>query len=105
MRSLPFSSLPLLSFSFHSLRRGIFFKLFFVGSVAVSLFNRLDITPVNITVSFSSLGFAQDDHILVRDLFAREDLGVFQQSFTTPQEVPPHGALLVKMSKMSTVAF
>ena len=65
-------------------------------SRAVALFNR-DSTAADITVNFSDLGqeFANND-VLVRDLWARQDLGMMTDSYTA--NVPSRGVVLIKAS-------
>jgi hypothetical protein len=72
----------------------VWVKKMMYGNRAVALFNR-GFQPANITVLFSDLdrvGFSNG--AVIRDLWAREDLGIFTGSFTA--EVPTHGVLLVK---------
>jgi alpha-galactosidase len=61
-------------------------------STAVGLFNRGE-TTMPITVSFADVGLT--GAIAVRDLWARNDLGVFQGALT--RDVPSHGALVLKV--------
>lgn len=62
------------------------------GSVAVGLFNRGE-SQNPITVSFEALGLASKAK--VRDLWKHEDMGSFEQSYTS--EVPKHGAALLRI--------
>ncbi|MHC4676844.1 MAG: hypothetical protein ACYTBZ_30545, partial [Planctomycetota bacterium] len=64
------------------------------GNRAVALFNR-SLQPANITVLFSDLGPEFSDKAGIRDLWSRQDLGVFTGSFTA--EVPRHGVVLIKV--------
>jgi alpha-galactosidase len=64
------------------------------GNCAVALFNR-GLQPSNITILFSDLGPGFGDKAGIRDLWSREDLGVFTGSFTA--EVPGHGVVLIKV--------
>lgn len=63
-------------------------KLADPSNSAIILFNRNstfftnDTQPVNIQVSWDELGYAQDAKVTVRDLWAKKDLGVHQNSFT-----------------------
>jgi len=65
------------------------------GSTAVVLFNRGNI-PHNVTAQFSDLGVGSK--CLVRDLWARKDIGTFIGSFTTP--LRSHQSALVKLTCM-----
>jgi alpha-galactosidase len=60
------------------------------GSKAVGLFNRSE-SPLPVTARFSDIGAGPSAR--VRDLWARQELGTFQGSFTA--EVPRHGAAIV----------
>jgi alpha-galactosidase len=64
-------------------------------SRAVALFNRGS-TAANITVYFSDLGPEFTGNVLVRDLWARLDLGIMTTSYTA--NVPSHGVVLIKAS-------
>ena len=64
-------------------------------SQAVGLFNRTA-APVPMTADFNDLGLK--DPVLVRDLWKRQDLGVFEEKFTTA--VPGHGVVLFKAKLM-----
>lgn len=66
----------------------------FDGTVAVGLFNRgRDVA--NVTAPFESVGtFGAQP---VRDLWKRQDLGVFRNAFSA--SVPPHGAVFVKIGR------
>jgi alpha-galactosidase len=61
------------------------------GSKAVGLFNR-EGAPLPVTVSFCDAGLPAS--VQLRDLWARKDLGVFQESFTAT--VPRHGVVMLK---------
>ena len=62
------------------------------GSKAVGLFNREQST-IRITVHFRDIGIG--NVATVRDLWSREDLGGFHESYSA--DVPEHGALLIKV--------
>jgi len=64
------------------------------GSKAVALFNR-GRRAIEVGVSWAELGLAGRQK--VRDLWKREELGVFDDAFRT--EVPRHGAVLVKVDQ------
>ena len=63
------------------------------GSKAVGLFNREQGT-VTVKVKFSDIGLHQI--ALVRDLWKREDLGRFHDSFSA--DVPEHGVILLRIA-------
>jgi len=65
------------------------------GSVALGLFNR-GILPHKITVDFKLLGLG--NALLVRDVWAKADLGVLTGSYTAT--VPKHGVVLLKVRKI-----
>jgi alpha-galactosidase len=62
------------------------------GSVAVGLFNRSE-SSAPISVNFKDIGVASN--ATVRDLWQHKDLGSLSGSYT--QEVPRHGAALIKV--------
>lgn len=64
------------------------------GSKAVGLFNK-EQGYIPVTVSFRDIGLGGSG--CVRDLWARKDLGRFNDSFTA--EVPQRGALMVRVSR------
>jgi alpha-galactosidase len=68
------------------------------GSVVAVLFN-MNGAPANITAPFSSLSLPVNT-IHVRDLWAHQDLGVFQDTFTA--EVESHGAVMVRLTPAQT---
>lgn len=65
-----------------------------INSKAVALFNRGS-AATNITVHWKDI-LLRPGPAKVRDLWAREDLGVFTNSFTT--NVPPHGAVTLNIT-------
>jgi alpha-galactosidase len=65
------------------------------GSVAVGLFNRREKGSRKITVAWEALGLHDRRPAMVRDLWAREDLGVLTRSFTA--SVEPHDVKLVRV--------
>ncbi|KAH3756401.1 alpha galactosidase [Pelomyxa schiedti] len=65
------------------------------GSSAVILFNRKSMAA-DITAPFSVVN--QSGSCLVRDLWAREDIGIFKDSFTST--VAAHGVTFVKITPM-----
>jgi hypothetical protein len=60
----------------------------------VALFN-LGEESETVTADFKALGFNGD--VLVRDLWKKQDLGVFQNNFTTT--LPAHGSILIRIKK------
>ena len=65
------------------------------GSRAVVLFNR-SLTPENISVSWTELGYPSYLKAAVRDLWQHQDLGKFTGSFTA--EVTPHDAVMIRVT-------
>jgi alpha-N-acetylgalactosaminidase len=67
------------------------------GDVAVVLFNRGGglSPPLQIAFNFSQVGIVAL-RCAVRDLFARADIGIFQNGFEAP--VPPTGVLMLRLS-------
>ncbi len=68
------------------------------GSVAVGLFNRFDTGSRLMVVAFESIGIHDRRPIHVRDLWNKEDLGVYKASFS--MEIEPHGCGLVKLTPL-----
>jgi len=64
------------------------------GSHAAALFNRGE-SALKITLNFKAIGAPGSGKL--RDLWARQDLGAVQKSYTA--EVPKHGVVLLKVSK------
>ena len=67
------------------------------GSVAVGLYNLGD-KPRTVSVGFETLGIHADRSCLVRDLWAREDVGAAAGSVAV--EVEPHGSALLRLSPL-----
>jgi len=65
------------------------------GSMAVGLFN-FGAAPTTGSVDWSDLHLT--GRCSVRDLWRQKDLGTFDQKFES-QEIPPHGVILVRISK------
>ena len=61
------------------------------GSKAIGLFNRGD-TSLPMRLCFGDAGLPPT--VRLRDLWAKKDLGVFEESFTT--DVPRHGVVMLK---------
>jgi alpha-galactosidase len=62
------------------------------GRMAVGLFNSGE-SPLPASVKFSEIGFSHAVH--VRDLWKKEDLGVFEKSFAA--KVPKHGVVMLEI--------
>ena len=65
------------------------------GTTAVLLFNK-DTAPANVSVAWSQIGLSGKQR--VRDLWARKNLGTYQDGFTAWQ-LPQHGQYLIKVGK------
>jgi len=50
-------------------------------------------SPFTASVNFSDIGYS--NHVRVRDLWERKDLGEFRNSYTTM--VPKHGVVLIEI--------
>ena len=66
------------------------------GSQAVLLFNRVDSGAEPITVQWTDIGFSAAQQALVRDLWARKDLGTFKESYTSPN-IKFHSVMMLKI--------
>lgn len=53
--------------------------------------------PVDIKVQFEQLGLSKGVEYMVRDLWGKTDVGIYQDEFSSP--IPAHGAGLFKISK------
>ena len=62
------------------------------GRTAVGLINSGE-SPFTASVNFSDIGYS--NHVRVRDLWERKDLGEFRNSYTTM--VPKHGVVLIEI--------
>ena len=67
------------------------------GSQAVVLFNRADGSSNQITVKWSDIGFPIDHTAMVRDLWARKDLGIFTGGFTSP-DIDARGVMMLNIT-------
>jgi len=76
-------------------RAAVWAKLLADGSIAVGLFNRAANRKRIVPVAWETLGLHDRRPAMVRDLWKREDLGIYQASFSAAVE--PHGCLLVKL--------
>ncbi len=67
------------------------------GSQAVVLFNRGNTGSEPITVKWSDIGFPVDRSAIVRDLWARKDLGTYTGSYTSPN-IDHHAVMMLKIT-------
>jgi hypothetical protein len=67
------------------------------GSQAVLLFNRGNTGSEPITVKWSDIGFPVDRSAIVRDLWARKDLGTYTGSYTSPN-IDHHAVMMLKIT-------
>jgi alpha-galactosidase len=67
------------------------------GSQAVVLLNLADNGSEAITVKWSDIGFPIDHSALVRDLWARKDIGIFTGSYTSPN-IDSHAVMMLNIT-------
>ena len=67
------------------------------GSQAVVLLNRVDSGSEPITVQWTDIGFPANRSALVRDLWAHQDLGTFNGSYTSPN-IDHHSSMMLKIT-------
>jgi hypothetical protein len=67
------------------------------GSQAVVLLSRAHSGNDTITVQWTDLGFPSNHSALVRDLWARKDLGVFTGNYTSPP-IEYHSSTMLKVT-------
>jgi hypothetical protein len=67
------------------------------GSQAVVLLNRGDSGSEPITVKWDDIGFPVDHSAVVRDLWARKDIGTFTGSYTSPN-IDYHAVMMLKIT-------
>ncbi len=67
------------------------------GSQAVLLLNRVNNGSEPITVQWNDIGFPVDHSALVRDLWARKDLGTFTGNYTSPN-IDYHSVMMLKIT-------
>jgi hypothetical protein len=67
------------------------------GSQAVVLLNRVDSGSEPITVKWSDIGFPVDHSAVVRDLWARKDIGTFTGNYTSPN-IDHHAVMMLKIT-------
>jgi len=67
------------------------------GAQAVLLFNRGNTGSEPITVKWTDIGFPPDHSAIVRDLWARKDLGTYTGSYTSPN-IDHHAVMMLKVT-------
>ncbi len=67
------------------------------GSQAVVLLNRADSNNDQITVKWSDIGFPVDHPAVVRDLWARKDIGIFTDNYTSPN-IDSHAVMMLNIT-------
>jgi alpha-galactosidase len=68
------------------------------GDVAVVLYNvGSGQAALAFTLGLSDVGFSSSTVVLVRDLFARQNVGTFVGTYTSPP-VPPNGVQMLRLS-------
>jgi hypothetical protein len=67
------------------------------GSQAVVLLNRGDSNDDQITVKWSDIGFPPDHSAMVRDLWARKDIGIFTDHYTSPK-IDSHAVMMLNIT-------
>ncbi len=67
------------------------------GSQAVVLLNRGDSGSEQITVKWTDIGFPVDQSAIVRDLWARKDIGTFKGNYTSPN-IDPHAVMMLNIT-------
>lgn len=72
----------------------IWIKLLENDAWAIGLYNRTD-SEKTIELKWSDLGLTADSKRRIRDLWARQDLGVYQEVFS--REVAPHECMVIKV--------
>jgi alpha-galactosidase len=72
------------------------------GDLAVVLYNSGNANGVSVAVSWEELGWASSDSVLVRDLWARLDLGLFTQSVEATLDA--HDVKLLRMIRSGAVS-
>ncbi len=71
-------------------------------SQAVVLLNRGNSGSESITVKWTDIGFPNDQTAVVRDLWARKDLGIFTGSFTSPN-INYHSVIMLRITSKSAI--
>jgi hypothetical protein len=74
------------------------------GSQAVVLLNRADNGSEPITVKWSDIGFPVDHSAVVRDLWARKDIGTFIGNYTSPN-IDNHAVMMLKITPSKSTTY
>ncbi len=74
------------------------------GSQAVILLNRADNGSEPITVKWSDIGIPVDHSAVVRDLWARKDIGTFIGNYTSPN-IDPHAVMMLKITPSKSTTY
>ena len=72
------------------------------SSVVALLVNLDGDTAQDLTASWAQLGIVPGTKVTARDLWLREGLGTVAEDAFTAQAVPPHGARMVKLTKVDS---
>ncbi len=67
------------------------------GSQAIVLLNRGDSNDDQITVKWSDIDFPADHSAMVRDLWARKDIGIFTDHYTSPK-IDSHAVMMLNIT-------
>jgi alpha-galactosidase len=67
------------------------------GDFAAVLYNSNNNTALPISLSWTDLGWNNEDSVVVRDLWAKADVGTFQSGFSS--EVAIHDALMLRLTR------
>ncbi len=67
------------------------------GSQAVVLLNRGASGSEEITVKWTDIGFPMDHSAVVRDLWARKDIGIFTGNYTSPK-IDSHAVMMLNIT-------
>ena len=67
------------------------------SSQAVLLFNRANNGSEPLTVQWKDIGLPEDHSATVRDLWTREDLGIFTGNYTSPN-IDYHSVMMLKIT-------
>ncbi|CAF4939065.1 unnamed protein product [Rotaria sp. Silwood1] len=67
------------------------------GSQAVVLLNRRDSGSEQITVKWADIGFPMNGSAIVRDLWARKNIGVFSGNYTSPK-IDSHAVMMLNIT-------
>ena len=67
------------------------------GSQAVVLLNLGNSGSEQMTVKWADIGFPIDHSTIVRDLWARKDIGIFTGNYTSPK-IDPHAVIMLNIT-------